>query len=360
MSNEFKIGLMAIIVIALAIWGFTFLRGKNLLNVANVYYARYDDIDQLAVTSPVLIRGYQVGTVSEVKLDDDLQTIIVKLDIDKGIRIPKDAVALVTNVSIMGGKAVELQIRGACSGDQCAEPGSFIEGRVQGMFDSLLDGGEDGTLAKVKENIGDILNTLGDSLTSPNADNEIAKTYTQLSALIKNLSSITGTLDRSMSTYDRHLSNSLANVSAITGAIARNQSQIANSIQNLESITAQLDKAKLGETAQNANKLITDFQGTVKELNVAVDEAQVSFAKLSTIMTDMQNGKGSLGKLMKDEKLYNHALAATRNLELLMQDFRLNPKRYVSVSVFGKKAKSYTVPEDDPALLIEVEVDTIK
>ena len=358
MSNEFKIGLMAIIVIALAIWGYTFLRGKNLLNVANVYYVRYDDIDQLAVTSPVLIRGYQVGTVSEVKLDDDLQTIIVTLDIDKGIRIPKDAVALVTNVSIMGGKAVELQISGSCTGDQCAEPGSFIEGRVQGMFDSLLDGGEDGTLAKVKENIGEILNTLGDSLTSPNADNEIAKTYTQLSLLIKNLQGITGTLNRSMSTYDRHLSNTLANVSAITGAIARNQSKIANSITNLESITAQLDKAKLGETAQNANKLITDFQGTVKELNLAVDEAQVSFSKLSSIMTDMQNGKGSLGKLLKDEKLYNHALATTRNLELLLQDFRLNPKRYVSVSVFGKKQKAYTVPEDDPALLIEV--DTIE
>src|SRR5688572_19946173 len=110
MSNEFKIGLMAIVVIGFSIWGYTFLRGKNLLNVANVYYVRYLDIDQLAVTSPVLIRGYQVGTVSEVKLDDDLQTIIVTLDIEKGIRIPKDAVALVTNVSIMGGKAVELQI----------------------------------------------------------------------------------------------------------------------------------------------------------------------------------------------------------------------------------------------------------
>src|SRR5688572_1784945 len=293
MSNEFKIGLMAIVVIGFSIWGYTFLRGKNLLNVANVYYVRYLDIDQLAVTSPVLIRGYQVGTVSEVKLDDDLQTIIVTLDIEKGIRIPKDAVALVTNVSIMGGKAVELQISGSCTGDQCAQPGSFIEGRVQGMFDSLLDGGEDGTLAKVKENIGEILNTLGDSLTSPNADNEIAKTYTQLSLLIKNLQGITGTLNRSMSTYDRHLSNTLANVSAITGAIARNQSKIANSITNLESITAQLDKAKLGETAQNANKLITDFQGTVKELNLAIDEAQVSFSKLSSIMTDMQNGKGS-------------------------------------------------------------------
>lgn len=355
-SNEFKIGLMAILVIALSIWGFTFLRGKNLLKVANVYYVRYLDIDQLAATSPVLIRGFQVGTVSDVQLDEDMTSIIVTLDIDKGIRIPKDAMALVVNVSIMGGKAVELQVKGACSGDQCAEPGSFLEGRVKGMFDSLLDGGEDGTLAKVKENIGDILNTLGDSLTSPNADNEIAKTYTQLSALITNLSSITGTLDKSMSTYDRHLANSLANISAITGAFARNQDKIASSIQNLESISSQLDKARLGETVQNTNKLVTDAQGTIRELNEAVADAQSSFTKLSSIMNDMQNGKGSLGKLLKDEKLYTHALATTRNLELLLQDFRLNPKRYVSVSVFGKKQKEYVVPSEDPAA-IEIEIE---
>lgn len=353
MSNEFKIGIMAIVVIALAVWGYTFLRGKNLLKTANVYYVRYDNVDQLAATSPVLIRGLPVGSVSSVELHEDMRSIVVTLDIDKGVRIPKDAVAVVVSTSIMGGKAVELEVSGACSGSDCAEPGSYLQGRVRGMFDSLLDKGEDGTLAKAKEQISDILRTLGDSLTSPDADNEIAKTYQQLSQLISNLSAITGTLNKSMSSYDRHLNASLANVSAITGAIARNQDKIASAIQNLESLSHQLDQAKFGEVGQNTNKLITDAQVTVKELNLAVDEAQVSFSKLSNIMTDLQNGQGSLGKLLKDEKLYNHTLATTRNLELLLQDFRLNPKRYVSVSVFGKKQKEYAVPEDDPALVPE-------
>ena len=354
-SNEFKIGVMAIVVIALSIWGYMFLRGRNLLSVANEYYVRYDNIDQLAATSPVLIKGLPVGSVKSVKLDADMRSIIVTLDIDKDIRIPKDAVAVVTNVSIMGGKAVELEVSGACSGEDCAKPGTYIEGRVQGMFDSMIDTSEGGTLDKVKEQISSILQTLGDSLTSPNANNEIAKTYQHLSKLIANLSSITGTLDRSMGTYDRHLSASLSNVQAITGAIARNQDKIALSIQNMESISRQLNEARLGDAAINANKLITDAQVTIKELNTAVEEAQVSFAKLSDIMTELQNGEGSLGKLLKDEKLYNHALATTRNLELLLQDFRLNPKRYVSVSVFGKKQKEYVVPEDDPAIMIEVD-----
>ena len=124
-------------------------------------------------------------------------------------------------------------------------------------------------------------------------------------------------------------------------------------IQNMESISRQLKETKLGETAQSANKLLTDAQGTIKELNEAVDEAQVSFTKLSAVMTDLQAGKGSMGKLLKDDRLYNHALATARNLDLLLQDFRLNPKRYVNVSVFGRKQKDYVVPDDDPAGTLE-------
>src|SRR5688572_29390571 len=212
MSNEFKIGIMAIVVIALSVWGYTFLRGRNLLSVANEYYVRYDNIDQLAATSPVLIKGLPVGSVKSVKLDADMRSIIVTLDIEKDIRIPKDAVAVVTNTSIMGGKAVELEVSGACSGDGCAKPGTLIEGRVRGMFDSLLDKGEDGTFARAKETVSEILGMVGDSLTSADANNEIAKTYQHLSKLISNLSSITGTLDRSMGKYDRHLAATLANV----------------------------------------------------------------------------------------------------------------------------------------------------
>lgn len=339
---------MAIIVISLSVWGYVFLRGRNLLKASNDYYVRYTNVDALPSSSPVSIRGYQVGSVSSVKLDDDLQSIIVTLNLDKNVRIPKDAVAVIVSTSIMGGKAVDLRVSGSCTGDQCAKPGDFIQGRVQGMFDAILDTSENGTLSKVKESLGDILKTLGDSLTSENSTNEIAKTYTNFSDLIENLESITKALDNSMGTYDRHLSGTLRNVESITGAIAQNQNQIANTISNLEGITRQLNEAKLGE---NVNKLVSDAQVTMQSLNKSVAESQVAFSNLSSLMKDLQNGEGTMGKLLKDERLYDRALATTRNLELLLQDFRLNPKRYVNVSVFGKKQKEYEVPENDPALV---------
>lgn len=346
MSNEFKIGLMAIICIGITFWGYNFLRGRNVLKASNSYFVRYNDIDQLPVSSPILIRGYSVGTVSEIRLEDDLKSIVATLTLDRGVKIPSDAVAVIVSTGIMGGKAIELEVKGPCSGEECAKSGSFLEGRVRGFFDSFLDPGEDGTLAKVKENISEILSALGDSLTSPNANNEIAKTYQQLSALITNLASITGTLDNSMGTYDRHLKSTLSNVSSITGAIAQNQDKIASSISHLESITRQFDESG---ASKNVAVLISDAQVTMKNLDGAVTEANEAFTQLSALMDDMQSGKGSLGKLMKDEALYANLENTTYNLNLLLQDFRLNPKRYVNVSVFGKKQKEYEVPEDDPA-----------
>jgi len=218
------------------------------------------------------------------------------------------------------------------------------------MFDSFID---PGTLDKVKSTIHDVLKTLGDSLTSPNADNEIAKTYQDFSALIKNLASITGTLDKSMGTYDRHLQASLSNVSILTGALAKNQDKITSTITHLESITKQFDDAKVGD---NLNQLVTNANATMTELNATLVDAQTTFKQLSVISTDLQEGKGTMGKLLKDPELYDNLNRSTKNLDLFLQDFRLNPKRYVNVSVFGKKQKSYEVPEDDPAF----QEDTIK
>ena len=341
---------MAILVIALSVWGYKFLRGRNILKPMNNYYVRYENIDGLAASSAVLVRGMNIGTVSAVDLDEDMQTIIATLTIKRGIKIPADAEAVIISTGIMGGKAIDLQIKKACSGPDCATPGSFIHGSVKGFFDTFLDAGEGGTLSKVKTTMGEILNTVGDSLTSPTASNEIAKTYTQLSHLIKNLASITSTLDHSMGAYDKHLKGTLANVETITGTLAKNQQKIADAIAHMESITRQFDEAKVGT---NTGALITDAQATMKSLDASLAEANKSFESLSMIMKDLQAGEGSMGKLLKDEKLYDNLASTSKNLDLLLQDFRLNPKRYVNVSVFGKKQKEYAVPEDDPAFLNE-------
>jgi phospholipid/cholesterol/gamma-HCH transport system substrate-binding protein len=345
-SNEFKIGLMAIIVIAVSVWGYQFLRGRNIIKASNNYYVRYENISQLAATSPVLIHGLKVGTVSSLQLDKDMKSIIATLTLDGGLRIPASTEALIISTGLMGGKAIELVFDKACDGSDCAKPGSYLAGGQKGFFDSFLEKGEEGSVEKVKDAIGEILRSAGDSLTSPHAQNEIARTYTDFSTLMDNLASITTTLNRSMNTYDRSLRSTLDNVATLTDALAKQQDKIAMSISHLESITRQLDSAQIGT---NAGALITDAQTTVQSLNSTLTEAQQSFEQLSAITKDLQSGKGSLGKMIKDPALYDNLTRTSKNLDLLLQDFRLNPKRYVNVSVFGKKQKQYNVPEEDPA-----------
>jgi phospholipid/cholesterol/gamma-HCH transport system substrate-binding protein len=345
-SNEIKIGLLAVIVISASVWGYQFLRGRNIIQSASNYYVRYENIDQLAPTSAVMIRGMNIGTVSKLELDDDMKTIIATLTIDRHIRIPKDAEAVIVATGLMGGKAIDIKFDNPCSGPDCAESGDFLQGRIRGVLDSFLDKEEGGTLDEIKTNIGDVIRSVGDSLTSPDAKNEIAKTYQDLSKLIHNLASVTGVLDKSMGAYDRKLQASLSDINVLTGALAANQDKIASTIAHLESLSAQLDSARVGD---QAGSLLTEANAAVKSLDKTMAEANATFAQLTALTSDLQAGKGTMGKMMKDEALYDNLTRTSKNLDLLLQDFRLNPKRYVNVSVFGKKQKEYDVPEDDPA-----------
>lgn len=346
LSNEFKIGLLAVTVIAFSVWGYQFLRGRNIIHTASKYYVRYENVDQLATTSTIMIRGMNVGTVTGLELEEDMKTIVATLTIDRHIRIPKDAEAVIVSTGLMGGKAIEIKFENACQGDDCAESGDFLKGRVRGALESLLDKEEGGRLDEIKTNIGDVLRSVGDSLTSPVAKNEIAKTYQDLSRLLANLASITAVLDKSMGGYDRKLQTSLSDLNVLTGALADNEEKIASIIGHLETFSTQLDEAQVGD---RAGTLLTDANAAVKSLDQTLAEANTTFTRLSEIATGLQEGKGTLGKLMKDDALYDNLTRTSRNLDLLLQDFRLNPKRYVNVSVFGKKQKAYVVPEEDPA-----------
>ena len=117
--------------------------------------------------------------------------------------------------------------------------------------------------------------------------------------------------------------------------LENNKEQMDNSLKNVDKITSNF--SKLSDSLANAGlaSTVANFKTTVEKLN--------------SVLAKIENGEGSLGKLAHDEKLYDNLASATRELDLLLQDFRLNPKRYVNVSVFGKKQKDYELPENDPA-----------
>lgn len=347
MTHELKIGLLAAICIAVTVWGYKFMKGKNILNASNYYYVNYENVDELAATSPVLIRGLRVGTVAKVELSEDMQSIIATLDINKGVKVPKNTIAVITSTSIMGGKAVVLKFDQPCSGDGCADKGDYLQGKVEGMIEGMLSGENiDSAISKIKSGVGDIFSVVSDSLSSPHTDSEVAKSFQDLQAVLRNLASITSQLDASLAKYDKNIDGSLRNLNILSKELADNSEKIGVTMTNLETITTSFAENDIGGKAA---KTLEETGYAVEDLQVVLSKAEASFASMQGLMKDIENGKGSLGKLINQDEFHDNLNKTLTNLELLLQDFRLNPKRYVNVSVFGKKQKEYSVPEDDPA-----------
>jgi len=342
MSYEIRIGLLATICIAVTIWGYKFMKGKNLLKASNSYYVEYTNVDELAETSPVLIRGLRVGSVSEIRLSRDMQTVIATLDINRGIRFPRSTEALVISTSLMGGKAVVLSVTKACT-DDCAEPGTYLKGRVQGVFESILGKSD---VEDIQTRIGDIVGTIADSLTSDQASSAIAHSFQDIQAILRNLASITSQLNHSMSAYDSKLLGVLTNLESTTKILADSITGVAAAISNLNELTEEFKTAKIGSRAADA---IASVDAVADSLQETITNAGQTLEQLTMLLEDINAGKGTLGKLTQDDELYTRLSSTLNNLDRLLQDFRLNPKRYVNVSVFGKKQKDYVLPENDPA-----------
>lgn len=343
MSHELRIGLMAAICIAITVWGYKFMKGKNILNASNYYYVKYQNVDQLASSSPVLIYGLKVGSVASVELGDDMESIIATLDIDKGIRFPKDTRAVIISTSLMGGKAVVLEYDEPCSNADCAEKGDSLAGDTRSFFNTVVS---DKDIKQLKKGVGEVFGVVTDSLTMPGSESAFADLYRDLQLTLNNMASITSQLNTSLASYDRNMDATLKNLNTISTAIAENSSSITSTIQNLDSLTSALiEQDVLGQ----ASTVLTSTDQAVKRFEATLEDASHSFDKLREMIDKVHAGKGTLGLLARDEALYNNLNASVKNLDLLLQDFRLNPKRYVNVSVFGKKQKEYTPPEENPA-----------
>jgi len=347
MSYEIRIGLLVAVTIAVTVWGYTFMKGKNLLKASNTYLVEYQNVNELTATSPVLIRGLRVGTVASVELSEDLQSVTATLDIDRGIRLAKGTEALVVSTSIMGGKAVVLKTPGACDGDDCHSPGDYLPGRVQGLFESLLgDSDIEEYVEKARKGLHEIFGSLTDSLTSPEAASSIATSFRDIQMILANIEGITSQLNHSMGDYDARIISTLENIDNFTGMLAENNEEISETLSNIRKLTADFNEADIGNKAAN---IMSSAQDAVSSLDATMAKADSALIQINIFLSDMNAGNGTIGKLLKDDELYNNLSRTANDLDLLLQDFRLNPKRYVNVSIFGKKSKSYTVPEDDPA-----------
>jgi phospholipid/cholesterol/gamma-HCH transport system substrate-binding protein len=342
MRRETKIGLLALVSISLLIWGYQFLKGKNILSPSQIFYVEYEHVEQLQPSNPILINGFQVGIVKDIYLKpEDSNILIVELDVEKGMNIPKDAVAEIMTTSMMGGRAVVLKFDNPCStkNGTCAQNGDYLQGRTTGFLNSMV--GTDNVQDYVEilqEGIQKILDTLSSQADEGGA---LQKTIDETRSMISNLNSITGRVDRELANSTGAISSTLGSAASFSKTLEESNEQIKTILTNAKDLTQQLSDADLKKVVDNVDGTITDLQSTLSTVDKAVGSLNTSLDKLKT-------EDNTLGALLNDKELYNNLNVSLTNLELLLQDIRLHPERYRRI--LSKKKMEYEKPENDPGL----------
>jgi phospholipid/cholesterol/gamma-HCH transport system substrate-binding protein len=309
-TREIKTAILVITSILLFIGGYNYLKGNDLFNTYKFFYVEYENVEGLTPSAPVTINGLVIGKVKSITLNEK-GTLLVKLQINTDFPISKSSTAAIYDASLIGGK--QLAIHPNYNDKNIAESGDYLKGVVEaGLMDSL---GEKVTPAMAKL---EKLMTSADQLVLSFNDVLDAKGKADLK---KSLAELSATMEQ----FHKVAANANVILEENKGQLKGVVSNFNKVSDNFVKISDSLNKADLGKTVRNLNTTLSKVDG---------------------IMKGIEAGQGTMGKLMKDDALYTNLSKTSKELELLLQDVRLNPTRYVNVSVFGKKNKPYVAPTD--------------
>ena len=339
MSREVKIGLFSVISLAIAFFGYNFLKGEDLFSNKNSFFAEYRSIDNLLTSAPVYVKGLNVGSVKDIYLNpEDYNRIIVEFEIDSDLKIPKDAVAEIYPSGIMGGVGLQLLFDQFCT-DNCAEDGDQLPGKTKSMLDTYVGKEElKGYTKVVTDGMTGLVDTLSGKIMAE--DNEVGNGVKDLAATLENLRVVTAQMSRLMVASQQNITQTMANMEAITSNLQAQNAQIASILDNTASFTGQLNQMDLQKTTSDADAAIVSLKETLTKADLALTE-------ITGLVSNIKTGDGTLTKLIYSDDLHNSVEETSFQLDKFLQDLRLNPKRYTRI--FKRKQIPYTVPEEDPA-----------
>ncbi len=306
-SNELKVGFLALIAFLILYFGFNYLKGNDVFSSARVYYVEYENVDGLMVSNQVMINGIEVGKVKKVELQPTKSNkILVTLRFSQDIVLPDKTVAVLSDGALLGGKIIRLRLEG--KGNLPEE--SFLKGETEVGVTSLL-----------KERAIPVI---------ANADSLLVS-FRQISTKFDNTGTYLNTL---LKTSNETVSNINGSVN---GIVADNRANVAQISANMKILSADLM-----ETEKQLRPLLTKFNTVADSLQAlrigkTLREVDLAVVSLKKIVQGLERGEGTAGKLIKNDSLYLGLNKTLLDLDKLLLDFRLQPKRYIGISVFGKK-----------------------
>lgn len=311
-TKEVKTAILAIVAIVLLIFGYSFLKGKNLLDDSRTFYAVYDNVEGLAPSSEVTINGLKVGNVTGIDFLDRKGNLLVTFTVNKDFPFSKNSIARVYGGGIIGGKSLE--IVPDYEANEVAVSGDTLQSEIEeGIMELVND-----RLTPLQEKV-EVVFTSADSLLT--AVNQILDPKTR--------NGIRASIDE----LHKSMVNVRQSTASVEGLLERNSGKLDRTFTNLDQLTGNLNRFSDTLSQVDINRIVNDLENAVADFQEISDK--------------INNGDGTVGKLLNDDDVYNNLNRATRQMEQLLQDVKLNPKRYLNISIFGKnKSSSYSPPED--------------
>lgn len=328
-SNETKIGLMAIIGIALLIVGFNFLKGHGVFKKGKRIYAVYTDVQGLVKSNPVVVNGLQIGRIENLDGGKDLKRIIVTVSLTKDVNIPKNSLAVI-NPNLLGSPTLEIQL--GSSNDYMKNGDTLLTTLTGGAFDEAMK-----LINPVLYEVRNAVKSLDSVLTTVTTVFDV-RTKDNIKSILNNLNLATASfvvtsksVEKLMNVQNGALAQSLQNMNTFTSNLNTNNTQLDSIMRNTNVFSKKLSAIDLRSTLDTLNLAINNFKAGAEKIN---------------------SKEGSLGLLLNDKTLYNNLESTTNKINILLDDIRVHPKRYVNFSVFGRKSKDnyITAPLNDDTL----------
>ena len=318
LTREIKIGITFVVTLAAFYWGVNFLKGVDIFSNVHKIYAVYPKVNGLMRSNPVTINGLNVGKVSNISFKNDTSRfLVVELSISHDLPIPKNSIARIYSSDLLGSKAVEILLGNstvyATKGDTLrSDAKASLEDEVNRQVLPLKLKAE-----SLMGSFDTLISVLNEVMNEKTRDNLI-KSFESIRNTIKHLEITTSSIDTIVSSQKGRMSEIIINIESITRNIKNNNQQISSAIHNVSTMTDTLAAANLSKTISTTQRALQNFEQITDKIN---------------------KGKGTMGMLINNDSLYKQLEGSSRNLNLLLEDMKAHPSKYVHFSVFGKKDK---------------------
>lgn len=305
-KREIKIGFFALLMLFALYWGINFLKGRDIFNRTNTYFATYEQVNGIQRSSPIMIRGFNVGVVSNIMYNPGVSDMIVlEFSINSRYKIPDNSQARIFSNGLLGGRAIEIVM---------GDSDRFLRNRdtLYSSTDRDLFEVAGSELEIMKQKVTVIADNLTKTLVTLN---EILKNNSDnINGALSNISQMTGSLNSLISGERENLREIILNINAFTETLNRNSGNMDSILTNLGGFSNQL---------------------AAMDIRAMGDNLAGSLDRLGSILEKVESGDGTAAQLLNDKELYESLNSAASNLSELLEDLKANPGRYLNITVFG-------------------------